>query len=129
MLILTRRIGETIMIGDNVRITVLDVKGHQIRIGIDAPKEIAVHRSEIYDKIHNTNNTFNYADKEQDVAVDFVRKAPKIQHEPQLTPEPQFNSRTQYAPRPQYAVEPIDEQREKTKVIVKKKRRLFVAPA
>ncbi len=53
MLILTRRVGETLMIGDDVSITVLGVKGNQIRIGIDAPKEIAVHRKEIFDRINN----------------------------------------------------------------------------
>jgi carbon storage regulator len=51
MLILTRRIGETLMVGDEVTITVLGVKGNQVRIGINAPKDLAVHREEIYDKI------------------------------------------------------------------------------
>lgn len=51
MLILTRRIGETLMVGDDVTITVLGVKGNQVRIGINAPKDLAVHREEIYDKI------------------------------------------------------------------------------
>ena len=51
MLILTRRIGENIMIGDDVRITVLGVKGNQVRVGVDAPKHVAVHREEVYERI------------------------------------------------------------------------------
>jgi carbon storage regulator len=51
MLILTRRVGETVMIGNDVTVTVLGVKGNQVRVGINAPKSVAVHREEIYDRI------------------------------------------------------------------------------
>lgn len=51
MLILMRQIGETLMIGDEVTVTVLTVKGNQVRLGVNAPKHIAVHREEVYEKI------------------------------------------------------------------------------
>ena len=51
MLVLSRRMGETLVIGDNIRLTVLGVSGGQVRLGIEAPRDISVHREEIYQKI------------------------------------------------------------------------------
>ena len=57
MLILTRKVGESLVIGDDVSIIVLGVKGNQVRIGVDAPKSISVHREEIYNKIQDEKNS------------------------------------------------------------------------
>lgn len=59
MLILTRRIGESLNIGDEIKITLLGIKGNQVRIGIDAPKHVEVHREEIYDKIKRETRKAN----------------------------------------------------------------------
>ena len=57
MLILTRRVGETLIIGDNVKVTVLGVRGHQVRIGVDAAKDVSVHREEIYKRIQDEKSS------------------------------------------------------------------------
>jgi len=56
MLILTRRVGESLMIGDEVNVTVLGIKGNQVRIGVNAPKDVSVHREEIYQRIQQENS-------------------------------------------------------------------------
>jgi carbon storage regulator len=55
MLILTRKLGENIRIGDKIKVTILDIKGGQVKLGIEAPPEIAVHREEIYERIREEN--------------------------------------------------------------------------
>jgi carbon storage regulator len=62
MLILTRRVGETVMIGDQVTVTVLGVKGNQVRVGISAPKNVAVHREEIFERIKRERDDEGPAD-------------------------------------------------------------------
>ena len=86
MLILTRRTNETLMIGDDIKITVLNVKGNQVRIGIDAPNNIAVHREEIYQLIQHEKQQ---GKKEDRFGMDMPNDAPvqreeayqHIQHE------------------------------------------------
>jgi carbon storage regulator len=74
MLILTRRVGETVMIGNDVTVTVLGVKGNQVRIGINAPKTVAVHREEIYERIKREQEGTgdNDNDAEPEAPAEFV---------------------------------------------------------
>jgi carbon storage regulator len=65
MLILTRRIGEAVIISDDITVTVLDIRGHQVRLGINAPRNISIHREEIYQKIQ-MENANNEIEREKD---------------------------------------------------------------
>lgn len=70
MLILTRRVGETLMIGDEVTVTVLGVKGNQVRIGVNAPRDVAVHREEIYERIKREQSEKLGADRRAEPEAD-----------------------------------------------------------
>jgi len=67
MLILTRRVGESLMIGDNVNVTVLGIRGNQVRIGVNAPKDVSVHREEIYERIQQEKSGGNTSEPDDDV--------------------------------------------------------------
>jgi carbon storage regulator len=70
MLILTRRVGETLVIGDDVTITVLGVRGNQVRVGVNAPKDVAVHREEIYQRIQDEKTDENsYENNKKDDVI------------------------------------------------------------
>jgi len=70
MLILTRRVGETLVIGDDVTVTVLGVRGNQVRLGVNAPKDVAVHREEIYQRIQNEKDAVNSAESDENGNID-----------------------------------------------------------
>jgi carbon storage regulator len=72
MLILTRRVGETVMIGNDVTVTVLGVKGNQVRVGINAPKTVAVHREEIYERIKREQEGTGDNDSEPEAPAEFI---------------------------------------------------------
>lgn len=72
MLILTRRVGETVMIGNDVTVTVLGVKGNQVRIGINAPKNVAVHREEIFERIKREQQGQGEGQSEPKPSAEFV---------------------------------------------------------
>jgi carbon storage regulator len=69
MLILTRRTGESVIIGDGVTVTVLGVKGNQVRVGINAPKEVAVHREEVFERIRTEEQAAKPRNRDSDSAV------------------------------------------------------------
>ncbi|HDS01894.1 MAG TPA: carbon storage regulator [candidate division Zixibacteria bacterium] len=74
MLILTRKLGESITIGDNIKVTVLGIYGRQVRLGIDAPLKVVVHREEIYVKIQKENRKASKTEKEDlNNAVDYLK--------------------------------------------------------
>ena len=72
MLILTRRVGETVMIGNDVTVTILGVKGNQVRVGINAPKNVAVHREEIYERIKREQQGDSTDEPQDNVPSEFA---------------------------------------------------------
>jgi carbon storage regulator len=83
MLILTRKLGENIRIGDNIRIVILDIKGSQVKLGIEAPSDVSVHREEIYEKIREENRRASRISSKaiREVAQIFQRDRPTPKNE------------------------------------------------
>lgn len=82
MLILTRKPGESLYIGDNIKITIVDLKGHQIRVGIDAPVELRIYREEIYLQILEENRRAAEASMATDIGLENLSAAWSEQHPP-----------------------------------------------
>lgn len=79
MLVLTRKLGESVTIGDDIKISVIDIKGRQVRLGIEAPKSLTIHREEIYAKIHEENQRAAFLESinMDRLAKVFPRKTPE----------------------------------------------------
>lgn len=73
MLVLTRRLGESIWINDDIRIVIQNIRGNQVRVGISAPREMVVHREEIYQKIHQENREAGSSSKEIERVREFYK--------------------------------------------------------
>jgi len=78
MLVVTRKLGERITIGDDITITLIDIKGSQVRLGIEAPKHISIHRQEIYERIRLENlNSSQVRNEDLSLATELLSKTPK----------------------------------------------------
>ena len=86
MLILTRRVGETLMVGDDITVTVLGVKGNQVRIGVNAPKEVAVHREEIYQRIQSEKGE-SFRREEAWIRIEDIIACSAAMYDAPLSPE------------------------------------------
>lgn len=93
MLILTRRVGETIVIGDDIIVTVLGIKGNQVRIGINAPKDVSVHREEIYQRIQQEKNTTNKPEEAAPAPAPAPTQPARKKREPKAE-KPEDNNKT-----------------------------------
>jgi len=74
MLVLTRKLNESIMVGDDVKITIVDIKGDQVKLGITAPKQVAVHREEVYQEIQKENQLAAYSKVNPEALAKLLKK-------------------------------------------------------